>query len=41
MYLPSATIKYGEDKTDTSLKCGVNIQYEKDLVHVTYQSSVF
>jgi hypothetical protein len=29
-YLPSTTIRYGEEKTDTSLKCPVNIQYLKD-----------
>jgi len=40
-YLPSTTLKYGEDMTDTSLKCSVNIQYKKGFVHVRYTLSVF
>jgi hypothetical protein len=40
-YLSSTTFKYGEDMIDTSLKCGVNIQYQKGFVHVRYQSSGF
>ena len=39
--LSSTIFKYGEDMIDTSLKCSVNIQYQKGLVMsgISHQSS--